>query len=232
MHIIRGNRTEIGEVLGPIQYGCAISNGLSFAYTLAQERLLDADLMHAGCKLDIKSFFNNLDRNTMLSELYSHSSLAQLWRITSWAYSKPTEVFFRSRGGEVIDSFHSKQGARQGDPMSSALCAIGALPTFARTIADTPRVTAVLIQDDCHLDGPPADVIQAHFSLSEALPAINLQENPTKLKFAWFHDEELPHTVTSYLDKLDCKPCMGYSFGGSPVAANADIARSLLLFTF
>ena len=69
-HIIRGNRTEIGEVLGPIQYGCAISNGLSFASTLAQERLLDADLKHAGCKLDIKSFFNNLDRNTMLSELY------------------------------------------------------------------------------------------------------------------------------------------------------------------
>ena len=123
-HIIRGNRTEIGEVLGPIQYGCAISNGLSFASTLAQERLLDADLKHAGCKLDIKSFFNNLDRNTMLSELYSHSSLAQLWRITSWAYSKPTEVLIRSRGGEVIDSFYSEQGPSQaGRPdVIGAMC--------------------------------------------------------------------------------------------------------------
>ena len=72
--------------------------------------------------IDIKNAFNTISRKIMLENLYKHPSLSALFKLSDWAYSSSTPIFFRNDAGDIVtnENLKSMQDANNGRPLPNS----------------------------------------------------------------------------------------------------------------
>ena len=175
-------------LLQPHQYGVGVPGGCERIVHSLQHRLLDTDVLTAALTVDINNAFNCCDRSRLLDKLHNTPELAAVWRITHLAYATSSPLLLQRCNGQSIDSAN---GIRQGDPLSSLLFCLYMQDTLI-DIAQRCHVTHYAFIDDLHMEGAPADVMQAFERLQILLPALSLSINTAKSQLLYFHNATHP----------------------------------------
>ena len=102
-----------------------------------------------------------------------------------------------------------------------SLCLTTVRP-LKNTVREHPEVSLIDLHDDVNYVGPPLSLVAVAKGYLSVIPSLNLRSVMDKNLFAWFHDEELPEEVTTFLYTE------GYLFAASPIAPNPTRARALL----
>ena len=125
----------------------------------------------------------------MLRELYSTPQLSPLYRMVHFAYSTPSVLLLERGEGKAI---RSRNGVRQGDPLSALLFCVYMRQVLAKVAAQAD-VQLYGFFDDLNVVGAPAEVLKAFDALrTDLLPAVSLTCNTDKSHFAYFHDDTAP----------------------------------------
>ena len=64
--------------------------------------------------------------------------------------------------------------------------------SYQAVVTNHPSVQATAIHDDVTLVGPPDDLVQAYRTIVEQAKTINLQAQPHKCQFIYFHNCNKP----------------------------------------
>ena len=183
--------TEPARLLAPHQYGMGVAAGAEKILHSVQHELTDSDKRLALLQLDITNAFNTCDRARLLSELYGQPDLQSLYRITDLAYSQPSVLVLSGCNELMIES---AQGVRQGDPLSALLFCVYMRDVLQR-VSEQTGVKVYGFFDDVNLLGTPQQLMAALSHLQQSLPAVSLQLNTAKSRFAYFHDHLTPLTA-------------------------------------
>ena len=110
---------EAVELLGPDQF--ALRPGGPESATIALKVALET---RTGASTDIQNAFNSLDRGLMMTELFSHPTLAPVWRLAHWVYSQPVDLQLFSSAGVFLRFITAARGPLQGEPFSTFVCCL------------------------------------------------------------------------------------------------------------
>ena len=114
---------EAVELLGPDQF--ALRPGGPESATIALKVALET---RTGASTDIQNAFNSLDRGLMMAELFSHPTLAPVWRLAHWVYSQPVDLQLFSSAGVFLRFITAARGPLQGEPFSTFLYCLTTKP--------------------------------------------------------------------------------------------------------
>jgi hypothetical protein len=189
------------RLLQPQQFGVGLSSGCERIIHALQHQLADTKCRRAALQIDISNAFNTCNRALLLDKLYNTPELQPIWRICHFAYSSPSDLLLPNPS---TPSMQSRNGVRQGDPLSSLLFCLYIRDTLADPTLKAEGVQPLAFIDDGYLLGPPAAVIRAFAHLQTALPHLNLHINTLKSKFIYFHQSTHPisQTVEDALTQL------------------------------
>ena len=157
-----------GGGLCPAQLGFSTTGGCAVAVHATRRFLYDSERRRVLLKIDMRSTFNSLRRDTFLrvARVHSQGLYSLLWQ----AYSNSSVLFF----GE--DVLQSEEGIQQGDPFGPALFVLG-LDDLTREVESGFNVWYL---NDATLGGSPDVVLRDVRLLVTALGAIGLEVNRAK----------------------------------------------------
>ena len=231
-YLVNGTKEQQAIVLVPTNYALGVPGGLEFIGSVSNELLNDKKLKVCGLKKDVYNAHNEIDRKETLQRLFLQRSLSFMWRLAHWSYSYASPVYILSRENHIIEKLYSKQGVRQGDPLSQPLFCIGFTPTLNQLKRTNANVTVLADADDVMLIGKPDDVLSFSTALDSKLSDINLRSRPDKEKFIWLHDpdDDDVQTARDLLPKDTEVTYDGLIFAGCPIVkdSNANIVDELL----
>lgn len=168
--------------------------GVETATHFSNASLTDDSLNYVCFSADQKNAFNSRERFHMLSSLYSHKSLAALWRIADWAYSTNIPLWVRDSKGNIVYTILSSNGSRQCDPLGMILYALSMRPIFNKTALHSADVHCVAFADDFNIIDPPAAALKAYREFLRLCKADGSIELNKKKKFMYyFHTKPLPN---------------------------------------
>ena len=185
---VRRVTSAASALLVPHQYGIGVASGAERILHSMQHTLTDKQRWLAALKCDITNAFNCCNRALLLEKLYGTPELSALYSIAAFAYSMPSTLLLERADGDFIES---RNGVRQGDPLSALLFCLYMRDVYA-AVANAANVTLYAFVDDLHVVGEPAEVLKALTALETALPAVSLTCNTSKSQFAYFHNEQAP----------------------------------------
>ncbi len=139
-------------------------------------------------QVDISNAFNSCDRARLLTQLYALPQLQTIFRLADFAYSQPSTLLLQGCDGQAI---MSKQGVRQGDPLSPLLFCVY-MREILQQVSEVSEVKVYGFFDDISLVGRPSQLMDALQRLKTALPAMSLHLNTSKSHFTYFHDRLTP----------------------------------------
>ena len=176
------------QLLAPHQYGVGVQSGAERILHSVQQELTDTSTRVAMLQVDISNAFNSCDRARLLSQLYALPQLQTIFRFADFAYAQPSTLLLQGCAGQAITS---KQGVRQGDPLSPLLFCVY-MREVLQQVSETSGVKAYGFFDDIRLVGTPRQLMKALEQLQTTLPAILSQLNTSKSHFVYFHDHLTP----------------------------------------
>jgi hypothetical protein len=109
--------------------------------------------------------------------------------MVNFAYSTPSVLMLeRAEGKSIL----SRNGVRQGDPLSALLFCVYMREVLTK-VAACAEVRLYGFSDDLNVEGTPGEVLKAFDALrTDLLPAVSLSCNTSKSHFAYFHDNDAP----------------------------------------
>jgi len=183
--------------------------------------------------LDIKNGYNSLDRKAMLTELFRHRSLHNLWRISHWCYSSPSSLLVTSNGS-IAATISSGRGTRQGCVLGGLLFCLTIHPIYRQAISELPDTTATAIIDDFNFACRPRNTSTILDRLNSLLPSLGLELAPAKCNILWPNDTTPPPTSVSNLAShygyklhIGVLPTLGSAIGLSAPLLQSFAARTL-----
>lgn len=200
-------KEEIGSILAPIQLGVGVPAGCEQAIHKLQHLLTrNKPTRLAGISVDFRNAFNERNRNHIIKCLYNEPKLKPLWNIATWSYNSSSLLWVEDKQNKCltqVDHLRSTSGVKQGDPLGSLLFALSMREIYQESIKldTTNSITAVAIQDDITLIGPPSShLLQALKNLRNRAKEGGLQMNMSKTKLIWLHtdkdiEEEMDDTL-------------------------------------
>ena len=195
LHVLDQIGGALPALLGPVQKGVGVSGGCERGVHVLQAALeLGGDDVVLG-KTDIANAFNTVPRGRMLADCYAHPALAPAFRQLDWSYNEPSRLLVVERG--AVHVIWSRQGTRQGDPLSQAAFAVSAARRYAVVVQRHPTVTAVAIHDDLTLAGPSADVISALDDYARETASDGHRLVAEKCSILWPHPEPPPPALAA-----------------------------------
>src|SRR6185437_2645636 len=129
----------LADLFAPLQLGVGSSNGVELAIHTLQDHL-ERHPNHTLRSLDYVNGFNSMFRHVMLQQLYAQPGLAVLWRLTDFCSGASSALFLFDRGN-LVSSFESQRGARQGCVLGSLLFCLGLQAALLEATHDLPEVT-------------------------------------------------------------------------------------------
>lgn len=164
------HKKDLAEYFAGLQFGVNAPGGAEqVVHALRRHRSQG----HAILSLDMKNAFNCISREQIRRELTNH--FPKLIPYYEWAREGDAPCFFR---GEVL--LHSKEGTRQGDPLSSAFFAIGIQRTLQMLQAQHPDTKVYAYLDDIYVAGKLEHTNQAGLGLREMVGDLGLTFNISK----------------------------------------------------
>ena len=190
------------KLLLPIQFGVGVSNGAEKMVHQLQHALEHVPMGHsetplACISIDFKNAFNTLDRGAMIRALFSHSTLAPLFRFVHASYDHDSTLYTPG----VDDSgapckkrgLYSCQGARQGDPLGTLLFCVGVDGVFRKALEGSQgSVRAMAYVDDLYLVGAPDKLLSVYTALVSEASKVGLTVASHKCKMIYFHGDKHP----------------------------------------
>lgn len=195
----RGFRAAAREALLPVQLGVAVPGGGCTAAHLLQAAVEDERLERLMIAVDYRNAFNSVSRAAMLTALYAHEGLRDVWRLADMAYARPSPLFCSRPAGWAPAMLWSRTGARQGDPLGSLLFALAAAELFKQLAAAVADSTTVAYIDDGNLAIPPtADGVREVLRIARTQGAlVNLELQLDKTRLVWAHASAVPAEVAA-----------------------------------
>ena len=213
--------SEAVEILGADQF--ALCPGGPESATLALKAALET---RTGASTDIQNAFNSLDRGAMLTQLFSHPTLAPVWRLAHWVYSQPVDLQVFSSSGDFLRFIPAACGPLQGEPFSTFLYCLTTKPLITEAkLAGGPDVEVIALTDDVNFLGPPDGVAVTRAVRAYELGAarINLRFQPRKSAFVAFHSNTLSQELRDFAaDRgmpIETRCCI---IGGTPMGPDLE----------
>ena len=179
------------DLLAPHQYAVGESAGCERIVHSLRHHLSDVTNPMAVLKLDFKNAFNNIDRAAILHTLYNTPELSDLYRIANFAYAQPSLLLVSQDRNQATHTIHSKNGVKQGDPLSTLLFCLALHKVYDKIAASTNSHVYGFV-DDINIVGTPERLINSLKLLKEDLPSLNLSINCGKSSFIYFHNDTAP----------------------------------------
>ena len=226
------------SILGPVQNGVGIKNGISIT-AFGVSSVLEARPDFACFQGDIKNGFNEVKRKTCIDSLIESGKLDHTL-VFFHSILSPMAYIGMGFGTNVIEApFVSAEGVPQGAPPSGFLFAMATNHAF-QTLNNTLNADggcASAIMDDNYSLGPPRTLAIAHaqFKLDLADVGLELRESKGKAYIAaeYRNDEwaecrgDIPDGVLLDGDDnpvlVDGSPCYGISVCNVPVGSESYI---------
>jgi hypothetical protein len=212
---------EAVELLGIDQF--ALRPGGPESATLALKAALETC---TGATTDIQNAFNSLDRGVMLTQLFSHPTLAPIWRLAHWVYSQPIDLQLFSSNGDFLRFVTAACGPLQGEPFSILLYCLATKPLIDEAkAAGGPDVKVVALTDDVSFLGPPdgVGVARAVRAYEAGSGRLNLRFQARKSLFVAFHgiplSEELQNFAIEREMQIETRCCI---IGGTPMGPDEE----------
>jgi len=147
--------------------GIGSSNGVESIIHTIQDHL-ERHPHHTLLSLDYVNGFNSMFRHVMLRQLYDQPGLAVLWRLSDFCYGDASRLHFFDRS-ELVSSFESQRGARQGCVLGSLLFCLGLQPALLDATRDLPDIALRAYVDDLSVAGPIDQIAQVLARLRDSL---------------------------------------------------------------
>jgi hypothetical protein len=203
--------SSIKAAVGPNQYGVQTPNGAAQIIQSIQHLLQEDGI--ACLSIDMANAFNSLERSAIFRALYSEEALQPLWRITQFGYTDPSFLLLRERSPTSENSitvFESRNGVRQGDPLSALLFSLAVRDVFheAGSLCEKGDFDYV---DDANFVGTPDSLATVLQSIKPKLAEIGLRVNDSKCILTCFSDltpEQLKYWSDSNIPVNTKSTCM------------------------
>ena len=170
------------EILGPVQNGVVIKNGISIT-AFGVQAALDADPSHGVVKGDLMNGFNEAERQIMLSETKQEDTLSNTV-VFMQALLDPSGYVAMGNGTRLIDAPFSNcdDGGHQGAVETSFLFGLAVNKAFKNFHQRLQEVGGGLtaIVDDNYAIGPPRELFLANKQFAIELKEVGLTSQPTK----------------------------------------------------
>jgi hypothetical protein len=196
-------RDDAAELLAPHQYGVGVNNGCTkiihnISYSLTT---VTNDTPLACLSVDFSNAFNTIDRSKLLKDVYSNESLSPIYRLVHFAYNNPSPLLLSKSRGVHLES---RNGVRQGDPLSSLLFSLG-IKDILDCVSRSASITLYAYIDDLQIVGSPTEVMKAFHQLQLSIGGSGLTINHKKSSFIYFHHHTHPldTNITNTLQQLD-----------------------------
>jgi hypothetical protein len=178
------------------QHGIGKRDGTAQVVHQLQTRITDAQNPMAAITLDIRNAFNECSRRHVMDSIYARSELSLIWRYVDFNYSQPSELWTEDADGrlQISTALRSKQGVRQGDPLSPLLFAV-AWQSVDDGVTDEFKgkdVKILSFHDDTTIVAPVDIIFSVYDSVVRRAGEIGLQVQPAKCGFLYLHSENSP----------------------------------------
>lgn len=188
-------KPQLATILAPHQFGICVPGGATTAVRLIDCILQTPHPQAAAITVDIKNAFNSRHRRDLLGALYECPDLAQLYRISNWAYSTESDLYIKDKTGKIFRTIKSSDGVRQGDALAALLFALSIRSSLSAAAAARPSVRVVAVMDDITILGPPDDVVVAYRVLNDKLSQEGLEIVQHKSAALWMHQDPVPNIL-------------------------------------
>jgi hypothetical protein len=191
---IRLVTNEINDILLPIQLGVGSKGGCEMIVHNVQyalDRRVRGDPT-AVLTIDFKNAFNEIRRDQVMNQLFTHPTLSDLFNVCNMCYESPSRLYVKGCDGVIGEDFqlYSQEGVRQGDTFGPLLFSLGIHPVYKSIQQKYKDVTVQAIMDDLTLTGKPEDLVDAFRMIQEeAKLKTNLQVRPEKCNFMYLMND-------------------------------------------
>ena len=167
---------QAGPALAPLQLGVGVAGG-SQSLGLAMAAGAAANPDDVTLQLDFSNAYTTVRSSAMLA------ATAKRWpegiAFAEWRYGQRSMLHVRG-APEGTPAIESQRGVQQGDTLGSLLFGLALQDPLEQTRDQHGSVAVAAAHDDCALQGPPADVVQAYRTLCHHSGEIGLAVQPIK----------------------------------------------------
>ncbi|PWU85892.1 putative SLACS reverse transcriptase [Trypanosoma cruzi] len=129
--------------------------------------------------LDGRNAYNAISRTAILSAVYGNTTWSPLWRVTRLLLGTEGLVGFYEKG-QLVHSWTSTRGVRQGMVLGPVLFSIGTIATLRQLESSFPNASFTAYLDDVTVAAPPGMLGQVCEATSRAMRALGIETNEDK----------------------------------------------------
>ncbi|KAF8307979.1 hypothetical protein TcBrA4_0002370 [Trypanosoma cruzi] len=157
-----------------LQYG--VGNNIELAI---QKIRRDFHLKGSVAMLDGRNAYNAISRTAILSAVYGNTAWSPLWRVTRLLLGTEGLVGFYERG-QLVHSWKSTRGVRQGMMLGPVLFSIGTIATLRQLESSFSNASFTAYLDDVTVAAPPGMLGKVCEATSRAMRALGIETNEDK----------------------------------------------------
>ncbi|RNC56569.1 putative retrotransposon hot spot (RHS) protein, partial [Trypanosoma cruzi] len=157
-----------------LQYGVGNSTELAI-----EKVWQDFHIKGGVAMLDGRNAYNAISRTAILSAVYGNTTWSPLWQVTRLLLGTEGLVGFYEKG-QLVHSWTSTRGVRQGMVLGPVLFSIGTIATLRQLESSFPNASFTAYLDDVTAAAPPGMLGQVCEATSRAMRALGIETNEDK----------------------------------------------------